>query len=75
MTNVGETSVPSSTGPLAAHREQSILVLEHLVTHGPATRSELASATGLPGNAFKIDLARRTIVAVLRQLLKDGSAA
>ena len=31
--------------------------------------------TGLPGNTFKIDLARRTIVAVLRQLLKDGSAA
>ena len=47
MTNVGETSVPTTTGPLAAHREHSILVLEHLVTHGPATRSELATATGM----------------------------
>ena len=46
MTDVGETSAPTTTGPLAAHREQSERLLEHLVTHGPATRSELSSATG-----------------------------
>jgi xanthine dehydrogenase YagS FAD-binding subunit len=40
-----------------------------------AAAAELASASGLPGNTFKIDLARRTIVAVLRRLLTDGSAA
>ena len=52
MTNVGETSVPTTTGPLAAHLEHSNLVLEHLVTHGPATRSELATATGLGRGAI-----------------------
>ena len=31
MTDVGETSVPTTTGPLAAHREHSALLLEHLV--------------------------------------------
>lgn len=52
MTNVDETSVPTSTGPLAVHREHSTLVLEHLVAHGTATRSELASATGLGRGAI-----------------------
>jgi xanthine dehydrogenase YagS FAD-binding subunit len=40
-----------------------------------AADAELAAAAGLPGNTFKIDLARRTIVAVLRRLLTEGSAA
>ena len=40
-----------------------------------AAQAELAPATGLPGNTFKIDLAQRIIVAVLRRLLTDGSAA
>jgi xanthine dehydrogenase YagS FAD-binding subunit len=56
---------------------------EQILLGAPATEetfrraadAELATATGLPGNAFKIDLARRTIVAVLRRLLTDGSAA
>ncbi|MFI5962564.1 FAD binding domain-containing protein [Streptomyces asoensis] len=40
-----------------------------------AAEAELAAAVGGPQNAFKIELARRTIVATLRQLLTDGSAA
>jgi xanthine dehydrogenase YagS FAD-binding subunit len=40
-----------------------------------AAEAELATAVGGPQNAFKIELARRTIVATLRQLLTDGSAA
>jgi xanthine dehydrogenase YagS FAD-binding subunit len=35
----------------------------------------MAPAVGRPGNEFKIELAQRTIVATLRQLLTDGSAA
>ncbi|MFI7699997.1 FAD binding domain-containing protein [Nonomuraea sp. NPDC049480] len=40
-----------------------------------AAEIELAPAEGLRGNAFKIELARRTIVATLRQLLAQGGAA
>ncbi|RCV49498.1 FAD binding domain-containing protein [Marinitenerispora sediminis] len=39
-----------------------------------AAEAELAAAVGRPDNAFKIDLARRTVTAVLRRLLTtDGS--
>ncbi|GAA4497020.1 xanthine dehydrogenase family protein subunit M [Actinoallomurus oryzae] len=49
---------------------------EHVLTGAPATEesyrraaeAELAAAVGRPGNAFKIGLARRTIVATLREL-------
>ena len=40
-----------------------------------AAKAELAAAEGGPQNTFKIELAQRTIVATLRQLLTDGSAA
>lgn len=40
-----------------------------------AAEAELAVAEGGPQNTFKIELARRTIVATLRQLLSEGSAA
>ncbi|MBK1785511.1 FAD binding domain-containing protein [Prauserella cavernicola] len=40
-----------------------------------AAEAELASATSQDGNDFKIELARRTIVATLRDLLTDRSAA
>jgi xanthine dehydrogenase YagS FAD-binding subunit len=40
-----------------------------------AAEAELAPAVGRPQNEFKIELTRRTIVATLRQLLTDGSAA
>ncbi|MFF0017682.1 FAD binding domain-containing protein [Streptomyces sp. NPDC005374] len=40
-----------------------------------AAEAELAAAEGGPQNTFKIELARRTIVATLRQLLTEGSAA
>jgi xanthine dehydrogenase YagS FAD-binding subunit len=56
---------------------------ERVLLGGPATEeafrraaeAELAAAEGGPQNAFKIELARRTIVATLRQLLTEGSAA
>lgn len=71
MTNVGETSVPTSTGPLAVHREHSILVLEHLVTHGTATRSELANATGLGRGAIAGLTARLIEAGILRPAEHD----
>ena len=71
MTNVGETSVPTSTGPLAAQRAQSILVLEHLVDHGRATRSELATATGLGRGAIAGLTARLIEAGVLRPAEND----
>jgi xanthine dehydrogenase YagS FAD-binding subunit len=40
-----------------------------------AAAAELAPAVAQPENAFKIELAERTIVATLRQLLTEGSAA
>ncbi|WP_248966126.1 FAD binding domain-containing protein [Sphaerisporangium perillae] len=56
---------------------------ERILLDAPATEesfrraaaAELASATGLSQNAFKIELARRAIVATLSRLLTDGSAA
>ena len=66
MTTVGETSVPTPTGPLAGHLEHSDLVLEHLVTHGPATRSELATATGLGRGAIAGLTARLIDAGVLK---------
>lgn len=71
MTNVGETSVPTSTGPLEAHRAQSILVLEHLVDHRSATRSELASATGLGRGAIAGLTARLIEAGILRPAETD----
>ncbi|SFR68457.1 Sugar kinase of the NBD/HSP70 family, may contain an N-terminal HTH domain [Agromyces sp. CF514] len=56
-------TVPTITGPLDLHREQSALVVEHLVTHGSATRSELANATGL---------GRGTIAGLTARLLDAG---
>ncbi|MFB9831961.1 FAD binding domain-containing protein [Actinoallomurus acaciae] len=54
---------------------------ERVLTGAPATEeayrraaeAELTAAVGRPGNAFKIDLARRTIVATLRELGREGS--
>ncbi|MFC4535794.1 FAD binding domain-containing protein [Sphaerisporangium dianthi] len=56
---------------------------ERLLLGAPATEeefrraaeAELAPAVALSSNGFKIELARRTIVATLRRLLIDGSAA
>ncbi|HET6671837.1 MAG TPA: ROK family transcriptional regulator [Agromyces sp.] len=78
MTNVDETSVPESTEPIA-HLDHAVLVLEHLVEHGPATRSELASATGLGRGAIAGLTARLIDAGVLRpaenELTGDGRAA
>lgn len=59
----GDTTVPTITGPLDLHREHSARVVEHLVTHGSATRSELANATGL---------GRGTIAGLTARLLDAG---
>ncbi|GII52351.1 carbon-monoxide dehydrogenase medium subunit [Planotetraspora thailandica] len=56
---------------------------ERLLLGGPAdvesfrraAATELAPAVAQPGNAFKIELAQRVIVATLAQLLAEGSAA
>lgn len=64
MTAAGESPVPTTTGPLdAVHRAQSARLLDHLVEHGPATRAELASATGL---------GRGTIAGLTSRLLDSG---
>ena len=37
MTEVGETSAPTTTGPIDdAHRALAARLLEHLIVHGPA---------------------------------------
>jgi xanthine dehydrogenase YagS FAD-binding subunit len=66
-----------ATKPWRAYEAERILLGAAATeeTFRRAAEAELASATGLSGNAFKIELARRTIVAVLRRLLSDGSAA
>jgi xanthine dehydrogenase YagS FAD-binding subunit len=56
---------------------------ERVLLGGPATEeafgraadAELAPAAGGPQNAFKIEVARRTVVATLRELLAEGSLA
>lgn len=64
MTAAGEPPVPTTTGPLdEVHRAQSARLLDHLVVHGPATRSELATATGL---------GRGTIAGLTSRLLDAG---
>jgi xanthine dehydrogenase YagS FAD-binding subunit len=65
------------TKPWRAYEAERVLLgaAATETTFQQAAQAELAPATGLPGNTFKIDLARRTIVAVLRRLLTDGSAA
>jgi xanthine dehydrogenase YagS FAD-binding subunit len=66
-----------ATKPWRAHEAERVLLgaAATEATFREAAEEELAPATGLPGNTFKIDLARRTIVAVLLRLLTDGSAA
>ncbi|MEV1128340.1 ROK family transcriptional regulator [Agromyces sp. NPDC049794] len=72
MTNVGETSVPPTTGPLSTHLAHTTLVLEHLVAHGPSTRSELATATGLGRGAIAGLTARLIDAGVLRPAQLDA---
>ena len=65
------------TKPWRAHEAERILLgaTPNDDTFHRAAAAELAPAVALSGNSFKIDLARRTIVAVLRRLLVEGSAA
>jgi xanthine dehydrogenase YagS FAD-binding subunit len=66
-----------SAKPWRAHEAERILLGAPATEESfrRAAAAELAPAVGQPDNTFKIDLARRTIVATLHQLLTDGSAA
>jgi xanthine dehydrogenase YagS FAD-binding subunit len=65
-----------------AHKPWRAAIAERALVGGPATTDafraaaaqELGAARGYTYNAFKIDLARRTIVSVLRRLLDEGGA-
>jgi xanthine dehydrogenase YagS FAD-binding subunit len=65
-----------------AHRPWRAVAAERVLIGAPATAEafraatayELESARGLSHNAFKIELARRTIVSVLSSLLHEGDA-
>ncbi|MGW9630073.1 ROK family protein [Agromyces sp. NPDC055520] len=73
MTSAGETSVPT-TGPLdEVHREQSARLVDHLVDHGSATRSELAAATGLGRGAIAGLTSRLLDAGVLRAGAADAA--
>jgi xanthine dehydrogenase YagS FAD-binding subunit len=63
--------------PWRAHEAERILLGAPATEESfrRAAAAELAPATGRPQNAFKIELARRTLVETLRQLLTEGSAA
>ena len=63
--------------PWRAHAAERLLVGEPATeeTFDAAAAAELAPATGRPGNEFKIELARRTIVATLTTLVTEGGAA
>ncbi|GAA1808007.1 ROK family transcriptional regulator [Agromyces neolithicus] len=75
MTEVGETSAPTHTGPIDdAHRAQAARLLEHLIVHGPATRSELSTATGLGRGAIAGLTARLLEAGVIRANQADTSA-
>jgi xanthine dehydrogenase YagS FAD-binding subunit len=62
-----------------AHKPWRAVEVERVLTGAPATEetfrgaaeAELAAAVGRPDNAFKIELARRTIVAALAGLLTE----
>lgn len=66
-----------ATKPWRAHIAEELLLGTEATEEAfrRAAEAELAPAVGGPQNAFKIELAQRTIVATLRQLLPDGSAA
>jgi xanthine dehydrogenase YagS FAD-binding subunit len=63
--------------PWRAHEAERVLLGAPATeeTFQRAADAELEPAVGRPHNAFKIELARRTIVATLRQLAVEGSAS
>ena len=64
-----------------AHKPWRALTAEQALRGGPATEqafraaaeAELAAARPLPGNAFKIELAKRTITAILGELAGEAA--
>ncbi|MFC7330044.1 FAD binding domain-containing protein [Marinactinospora rubrisoli] len=66
-----------------AHKPWRARTAEHALTGGPATmqafrdaaEAELADAKPLNGNAFKVELAKRAITAVLGELAGNGTRA
>jgi xanthine dehydrogenase YagS FAD-binding subunit len=63
--------------PWRAHQAEQVLLGEPATeeTFERAADAEFAPAVAQSQNAFKIELARRAIVATLRRLLTEGSAA
>lgn len=63
--------------PWRAHEAERLLIGAPATEESfrAAAAAELAPAVGHPQNAFKIELAQRTIVATLRLLLTEGGAA
>ncbi|MGY1607565.1 FAD binding domain-containing protein [Geodermatophilus sp. SYSU D00700] len=63
--------------PWRASRAEQVLVGAPATeeTFRRAATTELAAAVGRPQNEFKIELARRTVVATLHQLVTEGGAA
>ncbi|MBE8477344.1 FAD binding domain-containing protein [Streptomyces justiciae] len=63
--------------PWRAHEAEEVLLGAPATEESFARAADaaLASAVGRGDNDFKIELARRTLVATLRRLLTDGSAA
>ncbi|MFD5264838.1 FAD binding domain-containing protein [Streptomyces sp. NPDC058335] len=66
-----------ATKPWRAHIAEELLLGAEATdeTFARAAAAELAPAVALPDNAFKIDLAQRTVVAVLRKLNAERSAS
>lgn len=66
-----------ATKPWRARAAEQLLLGAQATEQSFATAAatELAAATPLSGNAFKIDLARRTVVAVLRKLTTERSGS
>lgn len=60
--------------PWRARRAEAVLVGQPASqeTFAAAADAELASAEPLPGNEFKVDLTRRTVIAELRALAEEG---
>ncbi|WP_164863437.1 ROK family transcriptional regulator [Agromyces sp. LHK192] len=68
MTQLGDPPAPPESAPLdGARLQHSILLLDHLVDHGPSTRSELAAATGLGRSAVTGVIARLLDAGVLTE--------
>ncbi|WP_350348106.1 ROK family protein [Agromyces sp. G08B096] len=73
MTQLGDSPAPTGPAPLDdARLHQSARLIDHLIDHGPSTRTELATATGL-GRTAVANLSARLAEAGI--LTEDGAAS